>query len=387
MPWQRTATRSTGRPSPHHTRRAAPGSVGARGDDGAVRLRDRGRRIGRIGARQPALDRPIQPGAGARGGTSRLQVGRLHPHAGGARLPDRQQALRLEVRDRARAVHERPPRVPRPRQGARRVVVDQRHDLPARQPDGLRTLGGRPWHGHVGLRPLPPVLQAHGELPRRRRRVPRRPRPARARARARREPALRRVLRSHATGRLPAHRRRQRLPPGRLRQVRPQHPPRPPVERGACLPPSRDEPTQPHGRDAGTRPPDPVRRHTGDGRRVLAARSHAPRRRRRGRALRWRLQLAATAAALGRRRRRPPAIARDRAGAPPAGGRRAHAGPPRGVHPARLHATGVDPAVDGDVEAPVHRASCGCSARAREPATTSKRAGSCARTTTSTTPT
>ena len=41
--------------------------------------------------------------------------------------------------------------------------------------------------------------------------VPRRPRPARARARARREPAVRRLLRSRATGRLPAHRRRQRL--------------------------------------------------------------------------------------------------------------------------------------------------------------------------------
>ena len=41
-------------------------------------------------------------------------------------------------------------------------------------------------------------------------------------------------------GRLPAHRRRQRLPAGGLRQVRPQHPPRPPAERGARLPASGD---------------------------------------------------------------------------------------------------------------------------------------------------
>ena len=71
----------------------------------------------------------------------------------------------------------------------------QRDDLPARQPAGLRALGRRPGHGDVGLRPLPALLQADGELPRRRRRVPRRRRSARARARARDEPAVRRVLR------------------------------------------------------------------------------------------------------------------------------------------------------------------------------------------------
>ena len=43
------------------------------------------------------------------------------------------------------------------------------------------------------------------------------------------EPAVRRVLRGGAAGRLPAHRRRERLPAGGLRAVRPQHPPRPPA--------------------------------------------------------------------------------------------------------------------------------------------------------------
>ena len=60
-------------------------------------------------------------------------------------------------------------------------------------------------------------------------RVARRPRPARARARAGDQPAVRRVLRGGAAGRLPAHRRRQRLPAGGLRPLRPQHPPRPPA--------------------------------------------------------------------------------------------------------------------------------------------------------------
>ena len=41
----------------------------------------------------------------------------------------------------------------------------QRDDLPARQPARLRALGRRPGHGDVGLRPLPAVLQADGELP------------------------------------------------------------------------------------------------------------------------------------------------------------------------------------------------------------------------------
>ena len=56
--------------------------------------------------------------------------------------------------------------------------------------------------------------------------VPRPQRPARARARPRDEPAVRRVPPGGAGGGLPAHRRRQRVPPGGLRQVRPQRPPR-----------------------------------------------------------------------------------------------------------------------------------------------------------------
>ena len=71
------------------------------------------------------------------------EVGRLHPHAGGAHVPDRQPLLRLEVRVGARAVHERPAHLPRARQGARRLEHHQRDDLPARQPARLRALGRR----------------------------------------------------------------------------------------------------------------------------------------------------------------------------------------------------------------------------------------------------
>ena len=64
---------------------------------------------------------PSTQRARARGGPARLHLGSVHPHACGARVPDREQALRLDVRVGARAVHERPPRLPRARQGARRL--------------------------------------------------------------------------------------------------------------------------------------------------------------------------------------------------------------------------------------------------------------------------
>ena len=116
--------------------------------------------------------------------------------------------------------------LPRPRQGARRLQLDQRHDLPARQPDGLRALGRRRGPPGLGLPALPAVLQAHGDPDGRRaprgRHLARRQRPAGARAWPRHEPPLRRLLRGRPAGGLPPDRRRQRLPPGGLRAVRPQ---------------------------------------------------------------------------------------------------------------------------------------------------------------------
>ena len=53
------------------------------------------------------------------------------------------------------------------------------------------------------------------------------------------EPAVRRVLRGLPGGRLSPDRGRQRLPPGRVRAVRSEHPQRPPAERVAGLPAAR----------------------------------------------------------------------------------------------------------------------------------------------------
>ncbi len=85
------------------------------------------------------------------------------------------------------------------------------------------------------------------------------------------QPAVRRLLRGRPAGRLPAHRRRQRLPAGRLRAVRPQHPPRPAAVGGPRLPPPGDEPAQP---DVETRAlvHGPVRRRPRRRRRVPAPR-------------------------------------------------------------------------------------------------------------------
>ena len=183
---------------------------------------------------------PAHARARARGRAAGLADRPVHPHAGRPDVPDRQPLLRLAVRVRARAVHGRPSDLPRARQGARRLLEHQRPDLPARQPARLRALGRRPGHGVVGLRPLPAVLQEDGD-------VPRRPRPttrcaattARSSWSAARPPtrssraffAACREAGYHLT------RRRQRLSPGGVRAVRPEHPRRPSTERRAGVPP------------------------------------------------------------------------------------------------------------------------------------------------------
>ena len=88
------------------TRSRSAGSTGGERDgrgDSHVRLRHRRRRLGRLRAGQPAQRRPGHVGAGARGRPLRLPDRPVHPHAGGAAVPDRQPALRLEVRVRAGA--------------------------------------------------------------------------------------------------------------------------------------------------------------------------------------------------------------------------------------------------------------------------------------------
>ena len=216
-------------------------------------------------AGQPALRRQRHQRPGPGGRPLRLEDRPVHPHARRTAVPHRQPLLRLALPDRPRAGPGRPAGRACARQGARRLVQHQRDDLPAGQPDGLRALGCRARDEGVGLRPLPALLQADGDPPprgrhRRRRRLARRRRTARAGARPGREPALRGVLRGGPGGRLPAHGRRQRLPAGGVRPVRPQPAPRPTALRGPGLPAPGPPPPQPRGRDPRDGHPGAVRR-------------------------------------------------------------------------------------------------------------------------------
>ncbi len=394
-------SRSTARPSTSGTTPGRPARAGSetneltsertpRREHEELRLRHRRRRLGGLRAGQPALRGPLDQRAGARGRSQRHLAGPVHPHAGGAAVPDRQPALRLEVRVGARAAHGRAAGLPRARQGAGRLVLDQRDDLPARQPLRLRALGRRRRHGAVGLRPLPALLQADGDHHRGRRRLARRLRPAGARARSGHLAALRGVLRGRPAGRAPADRRRQRLPAGGLREVRPQRAPRPPAQRQPGLPAPGDEAQEPRRADPGH---GHRAAHAGQARhrrRLRARRSpQAQRRGRRGGPLRRRHQLPAAAPA-------------HRASAPPTtcaawastcwptcpGVGREHAGPPRGLHPARRQAAGLDRAVAQAPPQAAHRRRVALRPQAASaPPTTSRPAASSAATTRSPTPT
>ena len=175
-----------------------------------------------------------------RGGPLRLAHRPVHPHARGADLPDRQPVLRLAVRVRAGAVHGRSAHLPRPRQGPRRVGAastarsssaatrsttsagpptrawptwDYAHCLPyfKRMETCLAAAPDDPWRGHDG-----PLVLERGPAT---------------------NPLFTAFFDGHRRGRLPADGRRQRLSPGGLRAVRPEHPQGPTVVGRAGLPP------------------------------------------------------------------------------------------------------------------------------------------------------
>ena len=282
--------------------------------------------------------------------------------------------------------------LPRARQGAGRLQQHQRHDLPARQPPGLRTVGADPGMETWDYAHCLPVLQAHGTVPGGRAATTSSaatPGPLVLERGPATQPAVRRVLRGGAAGRLPAHRRRERVPPGGVRAVRPQHPQRPAAVRGARLPAPGDvaAPTwtcRP-GRSS-RRSCSRARAPSASSTRTVAGPCQA-RARRRGRAVRRRDQLAAAAAALGRRRTPTScgALGIDVVHDLPGRGR-APAGPPGGLRPVRLQAAGLDRAGHEDVAPAVHRRPVAVPAqRAWARRTTSRRAGSCAATTTWTT--
>ena len=181
-----------------------------------------------------------------------------------------------------------------------------------------------------------------------------------------------------------AHLRRQRLPPGGLRALRPQHPARPAAERGAGLPAPRARAPEPRAGDARAGHARAVRGHARRRRRVPRRQGPAQAGARgRGHPLRRFDQHAAAARALGRRRRQGARGARHRRGARPARCRREPAGPPRGLRPVLVQAAGFGRARDALSQPPERVPEVAAPARAgRAPRTTSRAAASRAPTTT-----
>ena len=159
-----------------------------------------------------------------------------------------------------------------------------------------------------------------------------------------------------AAGRLPPHRRRQRLPPGGLRPLRPQRAPRPPPLGRAGLPAPRAAPQEPDRPHARARHQGPVR---GQARRRRRLPPRRPARR----------SVAAGEVILcGGAINTPQLLQLSGIGdqqhlaevgvharAPPARRRREPPGPPRGLHPVRLQAAGLDRAGPAVAQAPRHR--------------------------------
>ena len=202
----------------------------------------------------------------------------------------------------------------------------------------------------VGLPPLPAVLQADGDAcSSTAASAPTTGAAATARCVLERgpgdQPAVRRVLRGRPAGRLPADRRRQRLPPGGLRAVRPQRPPRPPALRRPRLPAPGDATGRTSTSRRSRSPPGSAS--------TASARSASTTCAAAGRTA------ASTAGEVilcggaintpqllqlsGRRRRQAP---RGRSASTSShhlpGRRREPPGPPRGLHPVRLQAAGLD---------------------------------------------
>ena len=247
--------------------------------------------------------------------------------------------------------------------------------------------GARPGHGALGLRPLPAVLQADGDAAW--------PAPTSAAAATARScssaarptnPLFGAFFEAGAAGRLPADRRRQRLPAGGLRAVRPQHPPRPAAERRARLPAPGDGAAEPRGRArARSSTRVVVRGHARGRRRGRERRAPARSRARRGHPLRRRDQLAAAAAAVRRRQRRR---ARRRSAS-----RSSHDLPGVGenlqdhlevyIQHACTQPVSMQPALQVAQPAVDRRAVAVPAQRARARRTTSRPAASCAPTTTS----
>ena len=223
-----TWTSSSSCPLPE---RARDGRLGS-GGEGHARLRDRGRGLRRLRARQP----PLRGSLGARAAAGGRRQRPLAQHQDPGRVPEAvSHQARLGVRDRARAVCGRARALHPARQGAGRLELDERDALRARPAAGLRRLGG-PGRHRLGLPRRAPILH---EVRGQRARGVRLPRCGRTAAGQR--AALAATAGSAPAGRQrggghPAHRRLQRAGAGRRVDVPGDPAQRTPLQRRRCVP-------------------------------------------------------------------------------------------------------------------------------------------------------
>ena len=119
----------------------------------SLRLHHRRRGIGGLRARQSPYRRSAHEGPAARSRAARHRL--LDPRAARLRQAVRAHRRQLGLRVGARAGAERPAHLHAARQGARRLLVDQRPGLHPRPARGLRRLG----HPGLGLRRAAAVLR------------------------------------------------------------------------------------------------------------------------------------------------------------------------------------------------------------------------------------
>ena len=305
------------------------------GRSGFIRLH-RGRRgLRRLRAGQPP-DR-LGPPSRAAARSRRARPASVDSHPARLRQAVRRRAGELALQVGARARTAQPADHPAARQGAGRIELDQRPALSARPARRLRPLAAARQH-RLELRRRAALLPPLGGPGARRGRAARHRRAARRLQRVRAASAVRGLHRIGAAGRLSAQRRLQRADPGGRRLFPAHREERPPLVDRGRLSEGGAAAAQSQDRDQRAGQPHPVRgpardRHRIPARRHDAHRACEPRGDPRGR----RIQLAATAAAFGRRSRVAAALARHRRDRRHGRCRRRPAGPSSGPHAVPLH--------------------------------------------------
>jgi hypothetical protein len=208
------------------------------------------------------------PRPAARGGGGATASRNRHPGGVHAALQNR---AGLGLRHRPAEASRRSPTPRTARQGARRLVGHQRHDVRPRPPRRLRRLGGRRMC-RLELRRGASVLSSFGAQQSRGITVARRGRPARRERRARSQPPHPCLPSRGTRGGHSAERRFQRAS-SRRRGLRPgDAAPRTSMQRGRCVPRPDSSSPESLDRDRGARRARARRGRTSGGRRVRASR-------------------------------------------------------------------------------------------------------------------